>query len=266
MPTKTATIAFRPPARPAGDVGLFEDALAELRRNEEPRRTARFAAPERSAAPFLFAVAFALLAALGAALVLRHSAAAHAEPVQAPAPGFSVDVEGAVPDAGEHGTFALATIALDDETAHAADADMQKILHDGDRLMAEAKDNARAAAAACLGRDVRAGVDAGHVIGASGGLLFALAIVDELVPGDLTAGRQVSGTGSIASDGRVGPVLEVGTKVRGAERAGADIFLVPSDQADEARRHARSIPVVGVATLGEALEALGAAGVCRASS
>lgn len=264
MPTKTAQIAFRPPARPAGDVQLFEDALAELRRDEATRRPPSLFSAERSAAPIVIGVAFALVLTIAALLVFRHAAAtaARAEAAEQAAPGFSVDVEGAVPDAGSDGRFVLATVALDDETVRAADGDMQKVIHDGPRLMADAKDNARAAAAACLGRDVRAGIDAGHVIGASGGLLFAVAIVDELTPADIAAGRAVSGTGSITADGRVGNVLEIGQKVRGAEHSGADVFLAPAGQAEEAKHAATSIEVIGVATLAEALAALGSPGVC----
>ncbi len=99
--------------------------------------------------------------------------------------------------------------------------------------------------------------------GPSGGLVFALAILDVLSPGDLTKGRRVAATGTIEIDGKVGEVGGVEQKVLAAERTGADVFLVPASELSEARRAARDMRVIGVETLGEALEALEGLGLSR---
>lgn len=77
----------------------------------------------------------------------------------------------------------------------------------------------------------RHGIDTAHVGGASAGLLMTLAYVDSFGDGDLTGGRLVSGTGTIALDGTVGPIGGVALKLQAAERAGADVFFVPAEQA-----------------------------------
>ncbi|NYI06275.1 YlbL family protein [Allostreptomyces psammosilenae] len=65
--------------------------------------------------------------------------------------------------------------------------------------------------------------------GPSAGLMFTLAIMDKLEPGDLTGGEFVAGTGTIDDQGRVGPIGGVQMKVIAAREAGAEYFLTPSD-------------------------------------
>ena len=89
--------------------------------------------------------------------------------------------------------------------------------------------------------------------GPSAGLMFALALYNTLTPGDLTGGHRIAGTGALATDGRVRSVGGVPYKVRAAEKAGAAYFLVPEDNANEARRAARTVQVVPVASFDEAL-------------
>lgn len=99
-------------------------------------------------------------------------------------------------------------------------------------------------------------VDTGRVGGPSGGLVFALAIVDALGREDLTRGYSVAGTGTISVSGAVGPVGGVVEKVQAAERAGADVFLVPGDEARGARAAATELRVIPVATIEGAVRAL----------
>jgi len=99
-------------------------------------------------------------------------------------------------------------------------------------------------------------ITSGEVIGPSAGLMFALGIYDMVTPGRLGGERRVAGTGTVGSDGRVGPVDGAAQKVIAAERAGASLFLVPVENAPDARRTARTIRVVPVATFDEALAAL----------
>jgi PDZ domain-containing protein len=98
----------------------------------------------------------------------------------------------------------------------------------------------------------------GDVGGPSAGLMWALGLYELLEEGDLTAGRSIAGTGTIDLAGRVGPIGSIQEKVIGAERAGADLFLVPVDNMPELRGvETGDMKLVPVATFDEALEALG---------
>jgi PDZ domain-containing protein len=82
--------------------------------------------------------------------------------------------------------------------------------------------------------------------------------VDELGEDDLTRGRTVVATGALGLDGTVIPIGGVKQKAIGAKQAGADLFVVPEGNAEEARRYADGLEVVAVDTFGEALAALDA--------
>jgi PDZ domain-containing protein len=71
--------------------------------------------------------------------------------------------------------------------------------------------------------------------GPSAGLMFSLAIYDTLTPGSLTGGGRVAGTGEIAADGTVGPIGGIQQKIVGARQAGAQLFLVPADNCEDAK-------------------------------
>jgi len=92
--------------------------------------------------------------------------------------------------------------------------------------------------------------------GPSVGLMFTLTVYDELTPEDLTGGRQIAGTGTIDLRGSVGPIGGVAQKVAAAEAAGANYFLVPVANAADARRVARRMKVIEVATVEQAIEFL----------
>jgi PDZ domain-containing protein len=99
-------------------------------------------------------------------------------------------------------------------------------------------------------------IDAGGIGGPSAGLAFALDIVDELGEDDLTRGRTVVATGALGLDGTVIPIGGVKQKAIGAKEAGADIFLVPDRNYEEARNAVDGLRVVPVSNLSEALSAL----------
>lgn len=99
-------------------------------------------------------------------------------------------------------------------------------------------------------------IDSQNIGGPSAGLAFALSIVDAVTPEDLTRGHLVAVTGTILGDGTVGPVGGVEFKVRAAEREGADVFLVPSMEVDQATKVAKGIKVIGVDTLAAAITEL----------
>ncbi|HEY0699298.1 MAG TPA: PDZ domain-containing protein [Micromonospora sp.] len=100
-------------------------------------------------------------------------------------------------------------------------------------------------------------IDLGDIGGPSAGLMFALGIIDKLKPEDLTGGRIIAGTGTIDDEGRVGPIGGIPQKLVGAKDAGAQFFLVPADNCEEAVRNPQpGLPLIKVHTLDEALTAL----------
>ncbi|WP_137295354.1 YlbL family protein [Nocardioides dongxiaopingii] len=70
--------------------------------------------------------------------------------------------------------------------------------------------------------------------GPSAGLIFSLAIFDTLTEGSLTGGRTVAGTGEIFPDGSVGAIGGIQQKIAGARDEGAELFLVPIENCDDA--------------------------------
>jgi PDZ domain-containing secreted protein len=96
--------------------------------------------------------------------------------------------------------------------------------------------------------------------GPSAGLAFTLAIIDDLTPGNLTGGKRVAVTGTITSDGLVGPVGGVEQKAITARHNGVSLMIVPKSELKDARQGAGNIRVVGVDTIDEALAALEKAG------
>ena len=100
-------------------------------------------------------------------------------------------------------------------------------------------------------------IEAGSIGGPSAGLAFALDIVDELGT-DVDKGRRVVVTGEIDLDGRIEPIGGIKQKTIGAREAGADIFVVPEENAAEARKYADGLEIVAVQTFDQALKGLGA--------
>ena len=104
--------------------------------------------------------------------------------------------------------------------------------------------------------DLYVTMDTGDLGGPSGGLAFALALLDVLTPGELTNGRRVAATGTIAPDGAVGPVSGIPQKTLAVRRAGVEVFLVPRADYDEVVALAGDMRVVPVDTFDDAVSAL----------
>lgn len=98
--------------------------------------------------------------------------------------------------------------------------------------------------------------DTGEIAGPSAGLMMTLALYDRLTPDDLTGGRAIAGTGEIACDGGVAPIGGITQKVAGAEKEGAEVFLVPAANAERARRVADGIRIVAISNFGDAVDYL----------
>jgi PDZ domain-containing protein len=95
--------------------------------------------------------------------------------------------------------------------------------------------------------------------GPSGGMMFALGIIDELTPGYLNGGQSVAGTGEIDGNGVVYPIGGIRQKMFGAVDAGATWFLAPEANCDEVVGHIPDVlKVTKVANLNDAVMALNA--------
>ena len=93
--------------------------------------------------------------------------------------------------------------------------------------------------------------------GSSGGLMTSLSIYNALVTEDITKGRNIVGTGTIDNLGNVGEIGGVKYKLLGAEKSGADIFLCPKENYEEAKnvkeKNNLKIDLISVGTLDEAI-------------
>lgn len=95
--------------------------------------------------------------------------------------------------------------------------------------------------------------------GPSAGLMFALAVVDRLTPGELTGGRFVAGTGAIDPSGAVGAIDGIPFKMLKAREVGAEVFLVPAANCAEAVATVpEGLSLVRVTTLSDAIAGLDA--------
>lgn len=66
--------------------------------------------------------------------------------------------------------------------------------------------------------------------GPSAGFMFSLEIYNQLMEEDFTRGYKIAGTGTIDSQGVVGPIGGIDQKVVAADKAGAEIFFAPNEK------------------------------------
>jgi PDZ domain-containing protein len=100
--------------------------------------------------------------------------------------------------------------------------------------------------------------------GPSGGLIFALGIIDKLTEQDLIRSRNIAGTGTISTSGQVGPIGGIAEKIIGAEKAGVQVFFTPVQNCAELvevdqilkNKGPKGMKIVPVATLSEAVSIL----------
>ena len=87
-------------------------------------------------------------------------------------------------------------------------------------------------------------------------MMFALGVVDEITPGSLTGGKDISGTGTIDMTGQVGPIGGIQQKMAGARESGSTFFLAPASNCNEVTGHEpKGMQVFAVNTLHEAIAA-----------
>jgi PDZ domain-containing protein len=108
-------------------------------------------------------------------------------------------------------------------------------------------------------RDGDITISLGGIGGPSAGLMFALAVVDKMTPGDLAGDRFIAGTGAIDATGVVSAINGVPFKMRKAQDAGATVFLVPDANCQEAAAtNPGALQLVRVRALHDAVVALDA--------
>lgn len=96
--------------------------------------------------------------------------------------------------------------------------------------------------------------------GSSGGLMLTLTIYNAITGEDIVKGRNISGTGTISSDGSVGEIDGIKYKVMGAVKNNMDLVFVPSANYEEAievkDKYNYDIEIVKVDTFKEAINYL----------
>ncbi|HVS46604.1 MAG TPA: PDZ domain-containing protein [Verrucomicrobiae bacterium] len=95
-----------------------------------------------------------------------------------------------------------------------------------------------------------------NISGSSGGVMFALEIYRSLRPTRRSPSPRIAGTGTLDSNGDVGPIAGTMQKLIAARRAGATLFLVPIENFAEVRS-VRDIKIVPIRTFADALQATG---------
>lgn len=93
--------------------------------------------------------------------------------------------------------------------------------------------------------------------GPSAGLMFALGIMDKVGKVDLTKGMFIAGTGTIDTDGSVGPIGGIALKMIAARHKGATVFLAPAGNCPDVRGAIpKGLKVLKVDTLHSAVQEL----------
>ncbi|CAB4607401.1 MAG: hypothetical protein F2587_03055 [Actinobacteria bacterium] len=93
--------------------------------------------------------------------------------------------------------------------------------------------------------------------GPSGGLAFTLGIIDKLSEGSLTGGKRIAVTGTIESDGSVGPIGGIQQKIYSASKVADQFMVIPLENCEElSKAHLAKIRVIPVANLNDALSVL----------
>lgn len=98
-----------------------------------------------------------------------------------------------------------------------------------------------------------------NIGGPSAGQMFALEIYDQLTEGSVAGDNVIAGTGTVSSDGDIGPIGGIEHKLVGAKDAGAEYFLAPIENCDEViGNEVDGLQVIAVDTLDDSLAALDA--------
>ncbi|MET3194344.1 SepM family pheromone-processing serine protease [Bacillus sp. OAE603] len=109
-------------------------------------------------------------------------------------------------------------------------------------------------------------IDSEEIGGPSAGLMFALEIYDQLSEENLAKGHEIAGTGTLDTEGVVGPIGGISQKIIAASKAGAEIFFAPNENGKRnsnykeavktAKEHNVKMKIVPVNTYADAIEYL----------
>lgn len=100
-------------------------------------------------------------------------------------------------------------------------------------------------------------IDSAGIVGPSAGLAFTLGLIEKLDRFDLTGGKKVAATGTMAFDGSVGDVGGVAQKTVAVRNAGARVFFVPPQELAVAKDHAGvQLKVFAVSNISQAIRDL----------
>lgn len=89
--------------------------------------------------------------------------------------------------------------------------------------------------------------------GPSGGLIFALGIVELFTSKDILQGRKIAGTGTITAEGEVGPIGGIVEKIIGAKKVDAELLFISKENCAELPSRVEGITIVAVETLDQVL-------------
>lgn len=85
--------------------------------------------------------------------------------------------------------------------------------------------------------------------GPSGGLIFALGIVELFTPADILQGRKIAGTGTISANGEIGPIGGLVEKIIGAKKVGAELLFISKANCDDLPEKVEGITVIAMESL-----------------
>lgn len=98
--------------------------------------------------------------------------------------------------------------------------------------------------------------DTDNIVGPSAGSMFTMEIYNQLTPDDITSGKRIAGTGTVNLDGEVGKIDGVRYKMIAAQEAGAEIFIVPAENYEEAEKADIDLEIIKVETIDDIIEYL----------
>lgn len=98
-------------------------------------------------------------------------------------------------------------------------------------------------------RDSSVKVSLRNTGGPSGGLIFALGIVELFTPTDILQGRKIAGTGTISAKGEIGPIGGVVEKIIGAKKVGAELLFISKANCDDLPKKVEGITVIAMESL-----------------
>jgi PDZ domain-containing protein len=149
---------------------------------------------------------------------------------------------------------------LPTEMLYGLNPDAEQISQDNEASMVESQHSAVEAALQLLGipsSQLQISLAIENIGGPSAGLMFALGVVQKIGPNDLVRNRIIAGTGEISASGMVGAIGGINQKISGAQRDGAQMFLLPLENcADLNQASLRLLPLYPVVTLTDAVELL----------